>query len=165
MTRAAPESTIERDVRSLADSLMQQHGLIGWSFGFDNAVQRFGLCDQRRQRITLSRRFVALGSPEQVRDVILHEVAHALCDGFEGHGSEWKAKAAQIGALPEACPPHRLLQAPRRWKGTCPRCAAVRIRHRRSPRYCTICIRELPPDLYPIRWKRADLGNEKAEER
>jgi len=164
MTRAAPESTIERDVRSLAESLMQQHGVIGWSFGFDNAVERLGLCDQRRQRITLSRLFVALGSPEQVRDVILHEVAHALCDCFEGHGPEWMAKAAAIGARPEACPQGRVLPAPRRWKGTCPRCATVRIRHRRSPRYCN-CDRELPDDLYPIRWMPGDLGNDKAEER
>ena len=39
--------------------------------------------------------------PEEVRDTILHEVAHALVGPGHGHDTVWKATAAQVGARPQ----------------------------------------------------------------
>lgn len=88
--------------RKLARSLMDQHGLAAWHFGFDRARRRFGCCNFTRKSITLSAALVNLNSEEEVRDTVLHEIAHALTPG-DGHGNRWKNTCVQIGAKPERC--------------------------------------------------------------
>jgi hypothetical protein len=108
------------EARELADTLMTEHGLTaaGWNFGFDNAVSRLGVCMIAKKSITISRHMTGAAEAEQVRQTILHEIAHALLgtrtvmfsprrNGHTlaarpvekdfGHGPEWKALAASIG--------------------------------------------------------------------
>ncbi|HYO07513.1 MAG TPA: SprT-like domain-containing protein, partial [Tepidisphaeraceae bacterium] len=75
--------------RLLTRSLMNQHGLSDWRFDFDHARRRFGSCRPRQKLITLSRHLVFLNEEPEVRDTILHEIAHALTPG-DGHGRRWK---------------------------------------------------------------------------
>ena len=88
---------------------LEKHGLtaLGWSAGWDRARRRFGACWPKRKRITLSRVLTELNAEDQVRDTILHELAHALTFERHGrvrsHGSEWKAIARSLGAMPKAC--------------------------------------------------------------
>ena len=91
------------DAQRLAKSLMVQHGLTAWNFEFDNAYMRFGVCWHRTRRIGLSRRLVPLNSEEQVKDTILHEIAHALVGIGHGHDRVWQAMCRKIGARPERC--------------------------------------------------------------
>src|SRR3569832_903715 len=86
----------------LARNLMSQHGLVAWSFSFDHARRRFGRCDYTHKRITLSRPLTLLNNIDEVRDTILHEIAHALCPN-DGHGRRWKAKCREGGARPARC--------------------------------------------------------------
>lgn len=90
------------EARDLAIKLMHAHGLANWGFRFDHARRRFGSCRWRERVITLSRPLVILNSPDQVRDTVLHEIAHALTPG-EGHSARWKAKCREIGAKPARC--------------------------------------------------------------
>ncbi len=90
------------DARNLAWELMRRHGLIGWSFKFDHARRRFGSCRSRSKLITLSRPLTMLNGEAEVRDTLLHEIAHALTPG-DGHGAKWKAKCVVIGARPQRC--------------------------------------------------------------
>ena len=63
----------------LAEELMREHRVPReWSFGFDRSKVRFGKCDYRRKRISLSSHLVDLNDEYSVRDTILHEIAHAL---------------------------------------------------------------------------------------
>ncbi|MEM9915799.1 MAG: SprT-like domain-containing protein, partial [Planctomycetota bacterium] len=64
----------------LALSLMQHHGLAdaGWTFRFNQRKRSLGLCNYTTQRIELSAPFVTRNDEPEVRDVILHEIAHAL---------------------------------------------------------------------------------------
>ena len=89
----------------LAVKLMKKHGLIekGWSFEYDNAVKRFGVCRFRPKVIGLSRKLVLLNDVEKVEDTILHEIAHAIAGHKAGHGIEWKNVCVRIGAKPERC--------------------------------------------------------------
>ena len=66
------------DAESLALELMRQHGLLPrWKFKFDRAIRRFGCCNEGKRLISLSARLTELNSEYEVRDTILHEIAHA----------------------------------------------------------------------------------------
>jgi predicted SprT family Zn-dependent metalloprotease len=86
----------------LAYQLLQKYGLGDWRFKFDNARRRFGSCWTGRKTITLSRPLTMLNPEEQVRETLLHEIAHALTPG-EGHGPKWKQACMVIGAKPVRC--------------------------------------------------------------
>ena len=134
--------------RDLARALMTRHGLADWQFLFDHARWRFGSCQPRRKRITLSRVLTLLNDESEIRDTILHEIAHALTPG-DGHGNRWKAACVKIGARPTRCysdervasPPRR----PARFRIGCPVCGWWADRHRRSRHklICRSCRREI----------------------
>jgi predicted metal-dependent hydrolase len=90
------------DAQHLARALMRQHGLAKWTFRFDHARRRFGSCRARQKVITLSRPLTFLNPEPEVRDTILHEIAHALAPD-DGHGALWKQKCVEIGARPIRC--------------------------------------------------------------
>lgn len=85
--------------RTIALDLMSLHGLParGWTFAFDNAKRRLGVCKYGTKQITISRFMVGAADEETVRQTMLHEIAHALVGKGAGHGPVWKAKAASIG--------------------------------------------------------------------
>ena len=97
----------------------------GWRFRFDHARRRFGSCRYRQKLITLSRPLTILNPEEQVRDTLLHEIAHALTPG-DGHGARWKRKCREIGARPQRCyTDASVLSPPRRpapYQYGCPAC-------------------------------------------
>ena len=90
------------DARELAWRLMKLHGLGDWHFQFDHARRRFGVCRPGKKLIALSRPLTLLNPEPEVRDTILHEIAHALTPG-DGHGARWQAKCVEIGARPRRC--------------------------------------------------------------
>ncbi len=90
------------DVARQARDLMDEHGLEAWTFRFSAAQGRLGECREREKLIRLSRRHAVKGAPREVRDTILHEIAHALAGANAGHGPAWKAVANRIGATPKA---------------------------------------------------------------
>ena len=99
--------------RMLARSLMNEHGLNDWRLMFDHAKRRFGACHYGKKMITLSRVLTHLNDESQVRDTVLHEIAHALTPG-DGHGNRWKRKCAEIGAEPARCYSDEEVVAPTR---------------------------------------------------
>lgn len=81
-----------------ANALLREHGLAdqGWTFKFDNARNRAGACKYGPRVISMSRYLVQLWDADEVRQTLLHEVAHALTPGAS-HGPAWRRKAAEIG--------------------------------------------------------------------
>ena len=87
----------------LAKQLMEQHHVVPpWKFEFDNAKRRFGLCNYTDKIISISQHLVLLNDEPEVRNVILHEIAHVLCPG-DGHNWYWKMRAQSIGCDGERC--------------------------------------------------------------
>lgn len=141
--------------RDLAIQLMTEHGLMakGYRFEFDRSKTRFGVCNPFEKVIKLSTYLVALNSEDEVRDTILHEIAHDLCPKVKGvrgwHGPEWKATAARIGARPERCydktvvqPQYKRRQYDReRFKAVCKTCTRQFKRSRTpvKPLACSKC--------------------------
>lgn len=89
----------------LAKDLMLKHGIThkGWVFDWDLAMRRFGFCSYREKKVSLSWELVKKNPEEQVKDTILHEIAHALVGPRHGHDGVWRAMCTQIGATPERC--------------------------------------------------------------
>ena len=116
---------------------MQAHGLIkqGWRFQFDTAKRRFGVCRYGRKRIGLSKPLTEANDIEQVRDTILHEIAHALAGYEAGHGPEWKKVCVQIGAKPERCYTSEDTNTiAGKYRAVCGGCGKTHTRHKRVPR-------------------------------
>lgn len=96
------EKTRLDEVTKMADELFALHGIIDWSFAFDRAVSRLGQCVYARRRITISKMH-ALHSPiDEVRDTLLHEIAHVLAGPGNGHGPVWQRKVRSIGGKAKA---------------------------------------------------------------
>ncbi|WP_123815886.1 SprT family zinc-dependent metalloprotease [Myceligenerans xiligouense] len=128
------------EARNLARELMDRHGLTDWKFEYDDAKRRAGMCHYARRRISLSAPLTSVYDEGEVRDTVLHEVAHALAGSAAGHGAEWRAKAREIGCsgLRYVDPGAPTLDGP--WIGVCPRGhRATRFRRPGAPMSCRRC--------------------------
>ena len=97
-----PRAARLREVAAEARALMDRHGLDDWTLRFSAAWGRLGECRPDRKLIVLSRLYAVGGSPGQVTDTILHEIAHALAGPEAGHGPAWKEIAGRVGAVPKS---------------------------------------------------------------
>jgi len=130
----------ENEVKILAITLMQRHGLstLTWKFQFDNARRRLGFCNYRRKTISLSKNYIPLLDIEEIVDTTLHEIAHALVGRKNGHNHIWREKAIEIGCNGERLY-HGEAHVMPKYKGTCPRCGRVILRHRKKIISCSRC--------------------------
>ena len=87
----------------LAEDILDEFRLTGWTVELDRSVRRFGVCRHRTKTIGLSRALVELNSYAEVNDTIRHEVAHALAGPEAGHDEKWKRMCNYVGARPVRC--------------------------------------------------------------
>ena len=128
----------------------------GWRFGFDNARRRAGACDYRGRRITLSKHLVASGSLEDARQVLLHEIAHALAGSRAAHGPRWRAVAQRIGYEGGRLHTKAIADELAPWVGTCPAGHEhVRFRRPSAALSCGICARRFTAAAL-ITWERRE---------
>ena len=89
-------------IAAMARELMDEHGLDAWTFAFLEAERRLGDCNFQDRVIRIGRAHALDASEAEIRDTILHEIAHALAGPEARHGARWKAIARRIGATPRA---------------------------------------------------------------
>ena len=119
---------------ALAVELLLEHGVPDWRVVVTRARRQAGVCRYGRREIGLSGPITLLHDEGEVRDTILHEIAHALVGPEHGHDTVWRRKALAIGCSGERCSDGP--QVPGAWVGTCP--AGHRTeRHRRPVRVIT----------------------------
>jgi hypothetical protein len=121
------------DAYRMGTELLQRHGLDGWSLAFDNAKRRAGVCRHGARVIGLSAPLARLHSVEEVRETLLHEIAHALAGPEHGHDAVWVARARAIGSTGQRCLPAEAPRVTAPWLGVCPAGHTVE-RHRRPER-------------------------------
>ena len=107
-------------VRRWAHALLELHLDESWSFGFDNAARRAGLCDFGKKRITVSRHLAARFDDDRIHQVLLHEVAHALAGAGAGHGPRWREIARDLGYVGGTTHDGPIASERARWRGSCP---------------------------------------------
>jgi len=142
-------------VRRWADALIALHlDPAVWSFGFDNAKTRAGQCDFGAKRITVSRYLAARYEDDEIHQVLLHEVAHALAGPKAGHGARWRNVARDLGFEGGRLHDGERADELAPWVGVCPR-GHTHYRYRRPARSlaCGLCSRRFDA-AHVITWTR-----------
>ena len=142
LVAADPNSTdhsaTEQAALERCRSLMQRHGLDGWTAVLDDSTSRAGAFNYTKKQILLSRLYVRKVDQAALDDTILHEIAHALVGPHHHHDAVWKAKARSIGCSADRCHTERF--SPPRWIVSCNAGCFTRTAQRRRKRaVCRRC--------------------------
>jgi predicted SprT family Zn-dependent metalloprotease len=154
------------EAQTLALKLIQLHGLAakGWTFKFDNARNRAGVCMHGRRVIGLSKYLLPHMKEAKVKDTILHEIAHALVGHKHGHDWTWQRKAIEIGCDGARCYDPKesfnagavdVLTTQSKYVLTCPECGKKTPAHRRPKRdrACGNCCRKYSFGRYDAKYQ------------
>ncbi|MGV8881720.1 MAG: SprT-like domain-containing protein [Rhodoglobus sp.] len=107
-------------VRVWADALIVMHLDASWTFAFDNAKRRAGLCNYTTKRISVSRYLAGRYEDDEIHQILLHEVAHAMAGPKAGHGPRWKAIGKEIGYEGKRLHDGAIAEEHASWVGHCP---------------------------------------------
>jgi hypothetical protein len=143
------------DAMLFAHEKIRQYNLVGWTFKFNTNKRRLGVCKYGPKKIELSI-YHLKDSDEDVKETILHEIAHAIAGFAAKHGPVWKACCIRIGAKPQRCGEAHLMQeVPAKYELICPNCNAVKKMHRRpkKERACGKCCNQHNNGIYTERFK------------
>ncbi|CAD6004832.1 SprT-like domain-containing protein [Agreia sp. COWG] len=145
-------------VRIWANALIALHlDAHEWSFGFDNAKTRAGLCSFTTKRITVSRYLATTFDDDEVHQVLLHEVAHALAGHRAGHGPTWRSVAESIGCDGSRTHDGSVANELAPWIGVCPGGHPhYRYRKPARPMACGTCSKKYDP-AYAIIWQHREV--------
>jgi predicted SprT family Zn-dependent metalloprotease len=125
-----------RTASTTATALLKEHGLYqkGWRFAWNSNKTRNGVCKYGTKRIEASKVLSGIRTDEQVRQTLLHEVAHALVGPAHAHDRVWLAKARSIGykgsARTNEAATREALATVSRYVGLCDRCDLRWPRHK-----------------------------------
>ena len=85
-------------VSGILDYYAQKHGVSKpYHLEFTNATKTLGSWHESKRLFKISKKMIEHGGEEDVRNTIVHEVAHAIAGYQAGHGPIWKAKARELG--------------------------------------------------------------------
>lgn len=99
-TPASGGGVSQKRVEEMWRELQGQHvDIAQWTFTFDSAKKRSGVCKYKKRQISVSTLYLQdPATTEQcVRNTLLHEIAHAVVGKEHHHDAVWKAKAISIG--------------------------------------------------------------------
>uniref|UniRef100_A0AAU6R709 SprT-like protease n=1 Tax=Micrococcus phage Olihed TaxID=3092209 RepID=A0AAU6R709_9CAUD len=118
-------------IATLARQLLAQYGLDrqGWTFAWDNGKRRAGACHYRTRTISASKYILPTASDEEVRETLLHEIAHALTPGHS-HDAVWAAKLREMGGT--GARTHSMETVEGRYDLTCSNCGVIGNRHQKQ---------------------------------
>ncbi|MEL5992499.1 SprT-like domain-containing protein [Microbacterium phosphatis] len=144
-------------VRVWAQALISLHLDDSWTFAFDNAKRRAGLCDYTRKRISVSRYLAARYDDDTNHQTLLHEVAHALAGPAAAHGPAWKRVARDLGYVGGTTHHGETATELAPWIGICP-AGHEAYRHRRPsrPMSCAKCSRRFD-ERFLFAWSRREI--------
>lgn len=93
-----PQIIDAQRLRCIHTPILLDNGLNDWKIDCDTQLRNetLGLCDYNEKTIYINPMTFYVMTFQQVRNIILHEVAHALCPD-QGHNEVWKAKCIELG--------------------------------------------------------------------
>lgn len=144
-------------VRAWAEALIALHLDRSWTFAFDTAKRRAGQCNYNDRRITVSRYLAAKYGDDEIHQILLHEVAHALAGHRAGHGPRWLQVARDLGYDGSRLHDGEGASELAPWIGRCPG-GHEHFRYRRpsAPLSCRLCGRGFS-ETRLIAWERREV--------
>lgn len=131
------------EAKNIATELMAQYGIDrqGWRFEWTNARTQHGICKYGSRVIGLSKVLTLAKTESEVRNTILHEIAHALVGAGNGHNAVWRRQFINMGGDGKRCNEVsadglQVLLKVARYKATCGTCGKVFTGHRKRKRVC-----------------------------
>jgi predicted SprT family Zn-dependent metalloprotease len=85
----------------MANGMIYDYNLKGWKFAWNASKTKGGYCSYLKRTISLSLYYVRNNTMEEIRNALLHEVAHALAGMGTHHGQQWKEKCINLGVEPK----------------------------------------------------------------
>jgi hypothetical protein len=103
--RARKPRLYDWEAEKLLKLFIREHGLKGWKARIDvgsvfpDKEQTFGFCLVGLKQIHITPFCIQRCTPLEIKDTVLHEIAHALVgNGVKhAHGVEWQGMAEKIG--------------------------------------------------------------------
>ena len=132
----------EFDAKLMWLSLLKTHKLYQWSIVFDNAKTRVGICNYKTKSIGLSKYFLSSLNKLQLKDVLLHEIAHVLAWHGNWHGSKWKTIAKSIWCTNIARTTKITIEKKWLYTASCPNCKKSFQAHRKRKIACGDCCKK-----------------------
>lgn len=130
---------------SLINSLIRQHlgsRAAEWRWTWTRWRRTAGRCDHPQRVLFFSWPVFKLNTEEECRQVVLHEVAHAVTG--EGHTETWLWKARELGYRYGMLLSRNIVMPAGKWETVCGTCGAVQPRYRKPTRgvvlACTHCL-------------------------
>jgi predicted SprT family Zn-dependent metalloprotease len=119
--------------------LFWTHGLSNWTYGFRDLHTSGGLTFPERKKIMFSRQAIERLGFYDLRDLLLHEVAHALVPEGKPHSTEWKEMHLRLGGSGEVSCKDFSVESDYRWTKSCSKCRYEQLCHRRYGIWCDTC--------------------------
>lgn len=114
-------------------ALMNDHGLTDWRLGWLRTKRTLGVCRYGTMEIGINHEYVTLVEWDEIEQVALHEIAHALAGPLAKHGIEWHRVALSIGVKDPASRTEGVA-LPGRYRAVCDTCGTVHYRYKRAKR-------------------------------
>lgn len=104
VSQAATTTTpLDAEFQQSMTELFQTLGLDGWKIEFvAGKSQAFGRCHGPRKTLYFYTEPMSYLTLVEQKDVVLHEIAHALVGVRHGHDAVWRRMARTLGATPRA---------------------------------------------------------------
>lgn len=159
----AIQLTKSEQVSRLGRDLLDEHGLEDWQFRIATTIRTLGRCFYKSRTIEFSANYLHI-SDSEIRDTILHEIAHALSylrygEEGKGHNHLWRLCCKEVGARPQRlAPPTAKSSARPSYRIKCPVCdwsiTRFRMRRRNFGALCPKCHSEVK--IYRITYKEGE---------
>jgi predicted SprT family Zn-dependent metalloprotease len=119
------------DFEKLYNELLVKYNLTDYRLEYYNRKRSLGSCNNFRKLFKFSKCFIEHSEEEIIKQVILHEFAHALVGMNNGHNQIWKLKCIALGCRPKAI--NKIAKMPNgRFIFKCPKCKKEFYYHRIS---------------------------------
>jgi predicted SprT family Zn-dependent metalloprotease len=91
-------------VRKLWGELIKIHNITDWKLCLNvRLLSTAGKCIHNKKQIDISTGYIKEASEKDIKNTLLHEIAHALAGYKAGHGDVWKKIAISIGCDGKRC--------------------------------------------------------------
>lgn len=85
------------EVLFLSAELFKEYRIEGTEFAFGNHFGAYGTCHSNGELITLLLDHAIKSDMAEIKNTLLHEIAHALVGSKNGHNEVWQEQAKKMG--------------------------------------------------------------------